>query len=113
MTNKENGLAIFRPTTGSQMVANTGVECDLGFQLERQLKGRGSFLSAIRWADENAAALAAMGQMVAQPVRHLARLLLAARGESALGVGLARLGVFGFGVAPEYEVHGAELITSS
>ena len=95
------------------MVLYTGTDSKLWFQLERQFEGGGGFLGAIRRADEDTAALAAMGQMVAQPVRHLARLFLSARGEAALGIGLAWLGVFGFGVAPEYEVHGAELITSS
>ena len=113
VTNENGGLMAARPAAGSQVFLNAGADGNLWVQLERQFKSRGGFLSAIRRADENPAAFATVGQMVAQPLRHLARLFLAAWGEPALGIGLAWLGVFGFGVAPEYEVHGAELITSS
>jgi hypothetical protein len=58
-------------------------------------KGAGSLLGARRRADENAGAL---GQLRMQPLRHAARLLLAAFGESACEI---RTTHFGLGMPPE------------
>lgn len=105
MTNDEDGagaLALFaavRPADGGEQARCVGLGAEAFVGFERQAEGLGRLLRADGGADEDAQVLRGVRF---QPLAHLSCLLFAARGEFALQVGRA---FFGFGVAPEQEVH--------